>query len=221
MSLDLFPILTGLSLVAGAAYGLIFLRQPSSPGRTTVKVLGVAILSLITALDGAPWPLTIALALSAVGDGFLAPEGRRWLPLGLGAFLAAHLAYVWEFTAFGLELRVFDVHPWRLGLMAVAGASGVGMLRWLRPDLGPLRWAVAAYVAAILAMVCLSLTLPMTLWPAMLGAVMFMASDTLLSVQLFKPSAARARSREAGLAVWFLYFFGQWGIAAAFLGPPG
>ena len=219
MILDLFPVLTAASLALGGAYGLIFLQSPATPLRTAVKVSGVALIALVTALDGAPWPLTLALALSAVGDGFLALDGRRWLPFGLGAFLAAHLVYVGAFVGFGLELGAFDVHPWRLALMAAADLSGGVMLRWLWPDLGALRWAVTAYVAAIVAMVCFSLTLPATLGLAMIGAVMFMASDTLLSVQLFKPRADWAQGRMAGLAVWFLYFFGQWGIAAAFLGP--
>lgn len=217
MFLDLFPMMVGLSLIFGLAYGAAFLLRPASIPRTGVKVLGVLLIAVICLIDGSPAALIAGLMFSAVGDGFLAGDGKRWLPYGLGAFLVAHLAYIVLFVSAGHQAGAFDVHPWRIGLIAVAVISGGAMLRWLWVDLGALRWAVSAYVAAIVGMVGFSLTLPIHLWPAMLGASMFMASDTLLSVQLFKPRAAWSQSRVAGLAVWFLYFLGQWGIAAAFL----
>ena len=218
MEIDLFPILVGASLALGAAYGLILLPRSPSLLRTAVKTASVAVIALIAGVDGAPRLLIIGLAFCALGDACLAQD-RRALPFGLAAFLAGHIAYILLFWQTAESFGGMDRALWRLALTGAAVVAGAVMLAWLWRDLGRLRWAVAAYVAAILGMVWASLGLPVAMATAMIGAIMFMASDTLLSVQIFKTGAPWAVRREAGLAVWFLCFLGQWGIAAAFIRP--
>ena len=203
-----------MSVVAGIAYGVVLQFRPAGVFRTTVKSAAVGVLALWSWMAGAPPLLTGALALSAIGDAFLAGDPDRWLPLGLGSFLLAHLLY----TALFLEIGGVGVvihDPLRLAPALIAGLAGVGMVGWLWRDLGALRPAVVAYVMAIAAMVGASFSLDRERASAMAGAVAFMASDGVLSWGLFKHKGATAPLADH--AVWWLYWGGQVAIATAFL----
>lgn len=207
-------ILIGIGF--GIVYGLQWAHQQPSIARTALKTIPVSLLA-IAALGAAPPLVTIALVLSAAGDAFLAGDGRPRLALGLGAFLLAHIAYIVLFLGTGINPNLAIDDPWRGAAIGAAIVIAAGLGRWLWPDLGGLRWAVAAYILAILGMVVLSLLLaPVHHRLAPLGAALFMASDALLSVRLFKPDAW-AQSRLATVAVWFLYFAGQTVLTFAFL----
>lgn len=226
------------AFVFALAYGLVFFRRAPSPVKTIVKTSAVAALAGVSWLNtnavaelaahsGYPthqlWLLPFALSLCAVGDAFLALDPKRWLPFGLAAFLAGHLAYVALFvTTISAYLRHRGRYdpplnlPPDIGHLAAMGAVVVvalGMLAWLWPSLGKLRAAVCAYVAAIVAMVCASLALPPFHEPAQFGAMAFFASDGILSAQLFKQ---RFTGVAGQWAVWGLYFIGQFLILSAF-----
>ncbi|MGA0602230.1 lysoplasmalogenase [Caulobacter sp. KR2-114] len=216
-----------LLLLAGfvfaLTYGLAYFRRPASPVRTVVKTCAVAALAGVSVFNGSPWLLTLALVFCAIGDAFLAGDPKRWLPFGLASFLAGHLTYVALFVATLSQVRrqlagistpvELSPTPTRWAMMAGAVVIGVGMLAWLWRSLGALRWAVCAYVAAILAMVCSACALPRLFVGAPTGALLFFASDGVLSAQLFK-------QRFTGLAgqwvVWGCYFIGQVLIVMAF-----
>ena len=87
------------------------------------------------------------------------------------------------------------------------------MLAWLWRSLEALRPAVTLYALALAAMVAAAFTLPKILWPAMAGAVWFMASDAILSAELFKG----LRTRLSTQAVWWLYYAAQGAITYAYL----
>ena len=152
----------------------------------------------------------VALTLSWLGDLFLIGAGRAFLA-GLGAFLAAHIAYAAAFLVRGVD-----------GVPAVIGAAvmvavGLSTMRWLRQAELPERYRapVAAYVTAIGLMVALALG---TAWPDLvagadlvwtaraliLGAGLFAVSDILVARQRFVEEGAW--NRLAGLP---LYFAGQ------------
>lgn len=209
--------MTDLALwsVAGlcaALYGLVLVQRPPSFLRTLVKTLAVAALAVLAYLEGGgPW-LAIALALCAAGDAFLAGDPKRWLPFGLAAFLAGHVVYVllfWRERGPAAGTAFWAVAP----LIVLAAAV---MLVQLWRSLGPLKPAVVLYVLAIVAMVVTSLLLPRLRWPATIGAVAFMASDAILSFDLFKGAKLLGSPRLTAWAVWFLYFGGQamiaWGM---------
>jgi uncharacterized membrane protein YhhN len=206
-------ILIALSAAAAILYAAVFNARPSSVLRTMVKTLAVGALALLAFIDGAPPSLIAALALSAVGDAFLAGDPKRWLPPGLGAFLAAHLAYIWLFAHVGGGLSALEAEPWRVIGVVGAVAAGAMMLTWLWGSIGPLRPAVAVYAAALAAMTAAAFTLPRMLWPAVPGAVLFLTSDALLSAELFR----NLRSRWSATAVWATYYGAQALIAYAFL----
>lgn len=204
-----------VSALSALVYGALWVLGPVSPLRTVVKMVPVAALALIAYLTGPQHGLALllpaALALSAVGDGFLAGDPKRWLPLGLASFLLAHLIYVALFWSVGATSALSE--PIRPILIGAAATSGVGMLTWLWPHLGAMRGAVSAYVAAIVAMLATSLLLPWTAWPVMVGAAAFMASDAILSADLFRGARLAGSERLSGYAIWGLYYSGQAAIA--------
>jgi uncharacterized membrane protein YhhN len=211
MTIDV--ILIAVSLSAAIAYGAVLTRREASLGRTVVKATAVAALAVLAFVFHHPWPLVAGLALSALGDAFLAGDAERWLPAGLGTFLLAHVSYIWLFRTQGYGLGVLASEPWRGAGAGAAVIAGVVMLVWLWRSIGPLRPAVALYAAALALMVFTALTLPLRDWPAMPGAVLFLISDALLSAELFKGF----RTRWSGPVVWATYYGAQGLIAYAFL----
>lgn len=203
-----------VSAAAGLAYGLVLQFRPSGPFRTVVKTLAVGVLAVWSFMAGAPALLTAALALSAVGDAFLAGDPKRWLPPGLASFLAAHILYVAFFLEIG-GIGVLTHEPVRLVGGGLALAAGLVLIRWLWRDFGPMRPAVVAYMLAIVAMVTTVFSLDLSRWQAMAGAVAFMASDGILSWRIFRHG--EKPSPLADHAVWWLYWGGQLGLATAFL----
>lgn len=77
-----------------------------------------------------------------------------------------------------------------------------------------MREAVAIYVLVISVMTILSFTLPWSRSAAMIGAILFMTSDAILSGRLFRSGGPNV---TADLAVWWFYWAAQALIARAFL----
>lgn len=206
-----------IALVAGLLYGLWLTHRPPSALRTVVKTAAVAGLAGACFFAGAPVLLVLALAFSALGDAFLAGDPKKWLQPGMAAFFIAHVLYVPLFLGIGAGLAEFSHMSWRLAAaLAVAIVAGL-LLRWLWAGLGAMRYPVAAYVLVIVAMVASSFTLPLSYAVSMIGALAFMASDTILSVQLFRDPTVFGRPRLAGFLIWFLYWGGQTAIAWPFV----
>lgn len=207
------------TLVFSAAAALLYLlirdRAPSWR-RTVVKAAAVALLALLAAMEDGPVLLMAALALSAAGDAFLAHEGERPFLGGLASFLFAHLAYVALFATAGGGAEILLAQPWRAALPLLAAAASVVLLFRLLPAVGPaLRLPVAAYVAAIVAMVVTAATVPAPV--VMLGAVLFLASDAILAIEKFLLAPDSRHRVWAGPAVWVLYYLAQLAITLGFL----
>ncbi len=195
---------------ASALLSALFLTRYCAAGhswpKSLVKTGAVAGLSLAAGLAGGPVALVAALALGAVGDFFLSRPGERAFLAGLVAFALAHLAYVWLMVGAG--------GGWPgAGAGAVVGLFSVAMAGLLWSRTGPMRWPVMGYVAIIGAMGLLALSLP---WPVALSALAFMASDTILSFELFVLTAAHPARRWTPYAVWSLYWGAQAGFAWVF-----
>jgi uncharacterized membrane protein YhhN len=219
-------VLAAVSLIAAAAYGFVLLQRPPSLLRTVTKTLAVAAIAVIAALTGLGWLLAIGFGLSAIGDAALEGDGarpngpKRWLPIGLGCFLLAHAAYLVVFVHVGGGVLMFRAQPVRLAGVLAAVSAAIFMIRILWPYLGrieggALKGPVLVYVLAITAIVIAAFTLPLSRWPAMAGSAAFMASDAILAMRLFRYEGRP--HRVADLAVWWLYYAAQVGIAAAFL----
>ncbi|MFA7263167.1 MAG: lysoplasmalogenase [Caulobacter sp.] len=211
-------VLTGVSVLAALGYGLVMTGHAPSLQRTVVKTVAVGALAVLAFLSDAPWLLAAALLLCAVGDAFLAGDPRRWLPPGLATFLLGHILMIFLFQ----ETRdpALEMTPPQLAGAVAVTAAALAMLAWLWRSLGPMRASVILYVIAIAVMVGSSFLLPAFYWPAMVGAVAFMASDAVLAGSLFRQAKALGSDRLTGWAVWFLYYGAQALIAWAFLRQP-
>ncbi|XP_041969342.1 lysoplasmalogenase-like protein TMEM86A [Aricia agestis] len=141
------------------------------------------------------------LALSVAGDALLVWDGEAQLALGLGAFAAAHVAYL---CAFGWRPR-----RWRRGALLLAAAAAVGAA--LRPPeaLAP---AVRAYALLLAAMAWRGTARP---GRQRAGALLFLLSDAVLGYSLFGGSVPYKQ-----VVVMSTYYLGQLGIALSALDPP-
>tara|TARA_R110002020_G_scaffold65998_2_gene173770 strand:- start:3539 stop:4186 length:648 start_codon:yes stop_codon:yes gene_type:complete len=188
------------SVLAFALY-LVLLGQPVSLKRTVAKTLAVGLLCVLALLAGGPKLLALALALSALGDAFLAHEGDIAFLGGLGSFLAAHIAYAVLFISSGPGFTEAAVP----GCVAVAVfALGMGFLMVRKA--GPLAAPVAVYVLAIAIMGMGGVTLGGLV---LAGVALFMASDAILGSEKFLMAEASRHRRWTSPAVWVLYYAGQ------------
>ena len=201
-----------ISVTAAAAYLLFYVGKPPSLNRTVIKTLAIAALAALAAIMGGPWLLIAALALSALGDLFISRDGEGAFLAGLGSFLLAHVAYVALFwAAVGGAQALSSVVAVPFAVYAAA------MLRWLWPHLAGMTAPVCAYIAVIYAMGVVAAAAPLTLWPMIAGAALFVISDSVLAAETF---VFRDRPRRwTAPVIWSTYYASQVLIAAAFLCP--
>jgi uncharacterized membrane protein YhhN len=201
LALGLLALLSALlRLLAGEAGALALVAKP-------LPVLCLLLLALRHGRGAYPRALAAGFLASATGDLLLDLPGL--FLQGLLAFLVAHLCYA---TAFTLESR-------RLALArALPFAALVGtILAGLWPGLGSLRLPVAVYACGFLltlwrAAACLGATVRgrRAELLALLGALAFAASDSLIGLTRF-----RGPLPGAGTAILSLYWTGQALIAAS------
>lgn len=212
--LDLLRIaIAGGALLLALGY-LAFLNAPVSSARTVFKTLPVALLVLwpitylgvVGAYTGAILLLALALALSALGDFYLALKDKYFVP-GLASFLAAHVAYLAAF----LPRAQMPEGIALVAILACVAAAGT-FVATLAPRLGRLRVAVFAYFAVIMAMVAAALSIREASWMLGAGAVIFALSDSLIAVRKFKTPFAGINE-----AIWLTYIAAQLMIAASLL----
>lgn len=202
------------SLVAAVIYAFTLGASPTL-ARSAAKTLAVAMLAVLTALQGGPPLLVAALALSALGDAFLSRDGEKPFLAGLASFLVAHIIYVALFLRSG-GMQLLGAEPWHGAIGLVMVVFAVVMLAALWRRVGPgLRVPIAVYVVAILAMGLSALTTS-NAW-IIAGALLFMASDGLLATEKFLVAAISPARAWMRLAVWVLYYAAQLAITLAFL----
>jgi uncharacterized membrane protein YhhN len=150
--------------------------------------------------------IVAGMLCSLAGDVFLMLPSDKFMQ-GLISFLVAHLFYI---AAFALSAE-------RTALHVLAGLwlflYGGLMLWWLWPTLGKMRVPVIIYMLVILLMGWTALS--RYVWTqqsgsglAALGALIFIASDSILAVNRFKGGF-----RLAQLLILSTYFAAQWLIA--------
>jgi alkenylglycerophosphocholine/alkenylglycerophosphoethanolamine hydrolase len=196
--------MSGIWLVAFAVFAVIDWIAVSNEQKRLEYVAKPAALAalLLYAANGAaasPW-LIAALALSLLGDVYLMLPGDLVIA-GLSAFLLAHLAYIGDMTA-TVGARV-------LWLVVILALSSPLSLRILRSVTDPrLRVAVCVYMLAIALMV--GSAFASGEWLAVVGALLFFASDSLIAWNRFVVPLPWAPT-----AIIVTYHLGQWGLVTA------
>jgi uncharacterized membrane protein YhhN len=214
-----YLILIGASLVAAFSYGLFLVTREPSPARAAVKTMGVGFLLLAVAFGVWASPdyalLYLALGASALGDWLLAGPGERRFIAGVGAFAVAHGAYIPLFMTMGAWNQTPDaVRLAGMALLVVVASILLFKVLWSR--LGALRWPLTGYFVIILGMGVTALALP----PAagtlviLVGAGLFILSDMVLGVELFRLDPASPARKLTSRLIWFTYYGGQVLIAA-------
>ena len=189
------------------------------PAAIVLKALSIAPLAVLAfrilgGVDGARGhgrvSLAGALTLSSIGDVLLAIDRRRYFLLALGVFLLAHLAYI------GLFVRSWPrpLRPSGRQLALAAGVTAYGLLltTWLAPGLGSYTVPVIVYAGAIVAMTVSAVLASFSRPFIVIGALLFLVSDSLIAVARFK-----AGWIATGYLIWPAYYLGQYGIAVGFL----
>lgn len=211
---DIFRlVVAGTSLAVSLIY-LAFAGRPPSPLRTTLKTAAIGILAIL------PWTylgttganplfiLSLALALSALGDFFLAlKDQQRFFLYGLGVFLAAHVAYLAAFLP-----HANMPQGWALIAVIATLAAAGAFLALLVPRLGKMKLPVIAYFAVIMAMAAAAWSIPNASWMLGTGAVIFAISDSLIAQRKFLQHFPGHHA-----AVWITYVAAQFMMTAAFL----
>jgi uncharacterized membrane protein YhhN len=200
-------ILLGLAALVGA----LDWWAVTTGRRTTEYVAKPAtillLLAVVLALRPAPgatrpW-FVLALLFSCAGDVFLMLPRDRFV-FGLGAFLLAHVAYVVGFLAGGVAPG-----PAVLGLVVAGTVAVVLELRLMgalrESGRGRLVGPVLLYGMVITLMV--GAAFGSARWPAVVGALLFFASDGMIAISRFLRDFRMART-----AIMITYHLGQAGL---------
>lgn len=199
-----------LSVLLGLLYFLSLAWQPY-PGSAAVKGLSIATLAWFA------WSLearllAFALAASSLGDVLLDIRSVNLFVPGLSSFLIAHIVYAaMFFRTWQYPLRIWEKQRILAGAVVL---YSVCFTIWLAPSLGPLVIPVALYICAITAMVVSAVIADLS--PRVIaGALLFLASDSLLAIAKFKGTFALR-----DYAVWGTYYLAQYLIATGMLRSP-
>lgn len=185
-----------LAMIFALAYWRLCADDGHSLTRSAIKSASVALLAAAGWIAGAPAAIIAGLALGSAGDFWLSRPGKTAFLAGMGFFAAGHLAYAGWFWSISDGMSLIPT----LAMLALVASTEL----WLIPKTGDLRWPVRAYVLIIAAMAIAAAGLPPHRWAAQIGAALFVLSDLLLAVHLF-----RAPRRWLALALWPAYWMGQ------------
>lgn len=204
-------ILLGISVSAAIAY-LVVGQWQAFPEHVVAKGLAISALALLAFRSRQPL-LGAALALGSLGDILLDLDPKLFV-FGLGSFLLGHLTYV----ALFLRHRHRPVR-WTAARTATASALIVytaAFSVWLAPSLGAFAMPVYAYMGAITAMALSTVAAGYSRPWVVLGAILFLASDSMLGAAKF---VGTFPGRD--VLVWATYVLGQYGLALGFLAESG
>lgn len=142
------------------------------------------------------------LALSMAGDVLLEFPGL--FVAGLGAFLCTHITYITAFLTESSRPHLLRAVPFLFWLVPIYTK--------MRPGLGGMAIPVTVYVAAIGVMLwrAAAMGLARATRPAVIGAILFGLSDTLIGLDLFRAPIPGVR-----YPIILLYWAGQALIAAS------
>lgn len=162
--------------------------------------------------------LLFALFFSWIGDCILlfADKGELYFIFGLVAFLIAHILFIVLFSKQKSENKHFKSILFWIGLMAVIGYL-VSMLSLLLRKLGDLKIPVSVYAITISIMLIIALKGAIN-WKnnakylVLVGAILFVASDSILALDKFHSPIA-----SASYSIMITYLIAQFCITKGIL----
>lgn len=162
----------------------------------------------------------VALLFSWMGDVLLMFQERDeiYFILGLGAFLIAHLVYIYTYRKARWEQEENGLLPTqRLRYTFILVLAGCGLVYVLLPNLGSLTIPVILYAGVIVAMAIIALnrfgyTSQASFGFVFFGAVLFMMSDSILAINRFVESLP-----IAGFWIMLTYILAQFCIVQGLL----
>lgn len=166
-----------LSFAASTAYFALPLSAFAA-AQVTLKGMAVGLLAWLAWRESRM--LAAALAFSSLGDVLL--EFAGLFAAGLGAFLTAHVIYIFLFRRYW----VGDTGKGRwAAIAAIVLYSATLALILDSSPLGVLRIPVFLYVAAITLMAVAAVRATWNTWLVVAGALLFLISDTVLGLDRF------------------------------------
>ena len=198
---------------ATSAFYMLTERWQPFPGSALVKGCAVGALAVLAlGSRGArrdAGVLALGLAFSTAGDVLLDLDPRLFA-FGLGAFLLAHLTYIFLFVRNRTPgIRLDPAHLAAVLLILVYSAT---LAVWIVPSAGKLAVPVVLYVCALTTMVSAAILARFRQRWVAVGAILFLISDSLLAIHKFKTPVPLH-----GYLVWATYYLGQCGIALGYL----
>ncbi|MBN8611680.1 MAG: lysoplasmalogenase [Deltaproteobacteria bacterium] len=211
-ALLVLALVAALVFVMGAYLDLHALRMLSKPWPV---LLLAAWVWRSSPRDRFRTAMIAGLVCSVAGDLFLEASPRTLFLPGLVSFLVAHVCYVVAYVSDTRAIEPVRAIP--------AYAYGAGLVVLLAPGLGPMTIPVAIYALVICTMLwragaCVGHATPTSAALALLGAITFAASDSLIAVGRFGGHLVEEALRTSTpwrLAIMASYWLGQWAIAAS------
>ena len=142
------------------------------------------------------------LIFSTLGDFLLDYNQVDWFVFGLGAFLFAHLCYL-----FSLKPVQFK----RSGLVLVYVLYGIGILVLLLPYLGELLIPVVLYMTVLLMMGIATLISEKSNTWLVIGGLSFIVSDSLLGINKFYTAIP-----ASDFFIMISYYFAQYALVKGY-----
>ena len=169
---------------------LVFFEKEDIASYIKPLLVPVLLLSFYTSVKNkGNYKIIGALVFSTMGDILLIFEGRPFFILGLLSFLLAHVLFVLIFRSRAGTIKL-DFYTVVCSLFILS--YYFFFMKFLWPHLGAMRIPVLAYAFVISGMLWMALQLlrsPSSLrGHIVLGALFFVVSDSLLSIQLFYSS---------------------------------
>jgi len=174
---------------------------------TMVLLLLIAVFAARDSISVYTVAITAGIVFSLVGDvAMMLP--RKQIVIGMGAFLAAHVAYIVSFSSGTVSIT----HVWSLiPFLIYALIIGLTVL----PHAGKLKLPVGIYEVAIMIMAWRALERMLQMGTtgaalAFAGALLFVISDSLWAYNFIIK-----RCKKAQVAILITYYLAQWLIVVS------
>jgi uncharacterized membrane protein YhhN len=200
----LAPWLLRAAVFAGLSYVAVWGFGFGPMVMTIWKGAGVSLLALWAATqarDQDGWLLAAVMAFGAAGDVLLETAG---LMTGAAAFAVGHVLAIWLYTR---NRRLSLTPSQRMLALLIVPVTVVAA--YLLPADRSSATGIAIYALLLSVMAAMAWTSRFPRYRTGIGAMMFVASDLLIFARL----GPIADTVTVGVAVWLLYFVGQWLIA--------